>query len=89
MYLSELKTRFYDYYGNEEEIQSPSNYYDATSPSAYEGEREPTFFQGSEDVPIVPDDGYYEVAEENRYKKIQALHGTGWQGPIEFDDDSL
>ena len=85
LYISELKARLV---GQNEEVPSPSNYYDATSPSAYIQEGE-TYFQGSEEIPMVHDhDGYYEDAEKQRYRKIQALHGTGWQGPIEdYEDD--
>jgi hypothetical protein len=84
LYLSELKTVL-EQNNRKEDVLSPSNYYDATSPSAFDQGEPDSFFQGSESIPIVQDEGYYDTAEETRYRKIQALNGTGWQGPIDED----
>jgi hypothetical protein len=89
-YLDELQVTIakHSQHGNSQQIlQSPTNYYDA-------GEGDPNhFFQGSEKVPIVgDDDGYYDEAEQHRFKKIQALNGFGWQYSVEgpqFDEESL
>lgn len=69
-------------------VPSPTHYYDAFS-------QRDGFFQGQEKIPVVDDDGYYEIAEDTRCKKIQAFDGTGWRctsyegdGPHMFDDDS-
>jgi hypothetical protein len=68
-------------------------YYDAHSPSFLRQQEPQSFFSGSAKLHVVDEDhGDYEKAEHNRYKKIQALDGTGWQvpyGPFDQDDDSL
>ena len=84
VYLSDLKTVFEQNRENVD-LQSPTNYYDANSPTAFDRGKPDIFFQGAESIPIVQEEGYYDAAEKNRYRKIQALNGFGWQGPIDED----
>jgi hypothetical protein len=88
-YLEELVPTNHNQSGNMQDLQSPTNYYDAGEGDSNQ------LFQGSEKIPIIGnDDGNYDEAEQHRFKKIQALNGVGWQypGAVEgphFDDGSL